>query len=105
MRLKTDGTSIVGAVSMADDRAVEIFDGRIDGNTILFKAKSPNGDRTIVFTGRVEADTIAFTRDVQVREGNRSCTVRPPTCMPMTRFPLHLRDCVAADVGMGPSSA
>ena len=49
--------------------SVEIYDGTIDGNTITFKCKSLDGDRTISFRGVINRDEIAFTWTKQVRDG------------------------------------
>ena len=50
----------------------EVFDGRVEGNTIAFKAMSPDGDRTVSFTGTLQGEVIAFTRSVQVRPGGNA---------------------------------
>ena len=66
--LKADGTSLSGKV-VQGQQEFEITDGKVDGNTVSFKATAPGGDRTITFIGKVGADDIAFTRTVAVREG------------------------------------
>jgi TonB family protein len=80
--LHADGTTLTGTVIQAQtNRAggqigittltapVAIYDGTIDGNTISFKCKSPDGNRTITFAGQMSGDEITFSRDVQVRPG------------------------------------
>lgn len=69
--LKADGSALTGTVSNGGINPQPIFDGRIDGNTITFKSRTADGDRTITFTGNIGGDEISFTRDVQVREGGR----------------------------------
>jgi hypothetical protein len=49
--------------------AVEIFDGRIAVDTLTFKAKIPEGDRTITFVATRNGDELTFTRDVDVVPG------------------------------------
>jgi hypothetical protein len=71
--LKVDGTKLTGTakafVKPGFAQTLEVFDGRIDGNTMTFKVKSPDGDRTITFTGTVAGNEIDFTRDVEVVAG------------------------------------
>ena len=67
--LKLDGTQLTGSVSQGSDDPTDIYEGRVEGSTVVFKTKNGGGDRTITFTGTVSAGEIAFTRDVQVREG------------------------------------
>ena len=68
VELRTDGTTLTGMIS-GGAGTNPIFDGRIDGNTMTFKVKAPNGDRTITFTGTVTGNEIDFTRDVEVVAG------------------------------------
>ena len=46
--------------------AMQIIDGRVDGEVLTFKAKSPEGDRTITFVATLNGDELTFTRDVEV---------------------------------------
>jgi Amidohydrolase family len=66
--LTADGTKLTGTIKGSAATA-QIFDGRIDGNTMTFKVKSPDGDRTVTFTGTVSGNEIDFTRDVEVVAG------------------------------------
>jgi acetyl esterase/lipase len=76
-QLKADGSTLSGSFDFEEGAAVAqgragsaaIYDGRIDGNTVSFKVKSPDGERTITFTGTLKGDEIAFTREVEVRPG------------------------------------
>ena len=45
--------------------AVEIFDGRIDGDTVRFSCRSQDGRSTIAFTGKLNGDQITFTWDLR----------------------------------------
>lgn len=67
--LKADGTALTGTVSDGVGFSAEIFEGRIDGNTLTFKARSADGDRVVTFIGTIRGDEIQFTRDVEVRSG------------------------------------
>jgi hypothetical protein len=49
--------------------AVPIFDGRIDGEALTFKVKSPEGERTITFVATLAGDELTFTREVEVPPG------------------------------------
>jgi dienelactone hydrolase len=78
VELAVNGKDVTGSIRFAANTpiakgqagSVEIYDGRIDGNTISFKVKSPDGDaRTITFTGTLNGDEIVFTRDVEVGPG------------------------------------
>jgi hypothetical protein len=66
--LELNGSTLSGKV-MQGAQEFEIYDGKVDGSTVTFKAKSPDGDRTITFVGKVDGDVIAFTRQVEIREG------------------------------------
>src|SRR5258708_727308 len=56
--LRTTGPSLTGTVSSCASPSVEIYDLNRIGNTITFKCKSLDGDRTISFTGAVNEDQI-----------------------------------------------
>lgn len=66
--LSVDGSTVTGTATMAGT-AIAIFDGRTDGRTVIFKAKSADGDRIVTFTGTWEGEALGFARDVQVRAG------------------------------------
>lgn len=66
--LELTGSTLSGKVRQGAQE-FEIYDASVDGATVAFKAKSPDGDRTITFTGRIDGDVIAFTRQVEIREG------------------------------------
>ena len=80
--LTAAGATVTGTVSQgATDRMqgartdqtgpVEIYDGAVDGDSVSFKCKSPDGDRMVTFAGVLSADEITFTRQVEVRKGGR----------------------------------
>ena len=48
---------------------VEIYDGRIEGNTVAFKCESPGGDRIVTLKGSVIGDEMVFTWAKRVRDG------------------------------------
>jgi pimeloyl-ACP methyl ester carboxylesterase len=49
--------------------AVQILDGRVDGQALTFRAKSPEGGRTITFVATLNGDELTFTREVEVAPG------------------------------------
>ncbi|MEX2272536.1 MAG: hypothetical protein WD690_13780 [Vicinamibacterales bacterium] len=67
--ITTAGQTLTGTVSDGAGFSAEIYDGKIEGNTVTFKARSADGDRTVTFTGTINGDEISFSRDVQVRQG------------------------------------
>ena len=77
--LTTQGSTVNGTVKGVwpnnQEIVAAIYDGTIDGGTLTFKVKSPDGDRVITFTGKPVLDErdrvleIAFTRSVDVRPG------------------------------------
>ena len=77
--LRADGPNgLVGAVSSCASRqgAFEISEGEIAGNTITFKCKSGDGQRTVTLSGRIAGDEIAFRWQKQFPEGG---VPGPPT--------------------------
>ena len=65
--LKINSNVVTGSIAGA--RSVEVFDGKVDGDSISFKFKSPDGARTISLTGKLTDDEISFTRDVVINPG------------------------------------
>jgi hypothetical protein len=65
--LKADGTMLTGIVRPGSTGAqpIAILDDKIDGDTITFKFKSPDGRRTITSIGTLNGDEIAFRRGVE----------------------------------------
>jgi pimeloyl-ACP methyl ester carboxylesterase len=70
--LRGAGSQLTGAVSSCASISVDIFDGRVVGNTVTFKCQSLDGDRTISFRGVISGDEIAFSWNRQVRDGGAS---------------------------------
>ena len=73
--LRVDGDRVTGTVSQGLMNvavvSASIYDGRREGDVLTFKARSPDGDRSVTFTGTAQGDEIAFTRVVDVRPGGR----------------------------------
>lgn len=69
VELKREGTTLTGNFTQ-DGRTSAIYEGKIDGGTIVFKVVRPGetGLITVAFTGRVTGDRIAFTGRRQNRE-------------------------------------
>ena len=61
------GSVVVGAG--ADAQNVAISEGRLNGNTIVFKVNSPGGNRTLTFTGTISGDRMTVTREVTIGPG------------------------------------
>jgi hypothetical protein len=66
--LKIDGTKVTGTI-LQPRAAVNVFDGRIVENELIFKATSGDGFRTITLRGKLNGDGIEFTREFAVRPG------------------------------------
>ena len=71
--LTVDGDRVTGTVGQGvlnvPVMTAAIYEGRREANVVTFKARSPDGDRSITFTGTVDDDHIEFTRVVDVRPG------------------------------------
>jgi pimeloyl-ACP methyl ester carboxylesterase len=65
--LKINSSVVTGSVAGA--RIVDVFDGKLDGDTLSFKFKSPDAARTISLIGKLTGDEISFTRDVVIHPG------------------------------------
>jgi hypothetical protein len=72
IELTQNGTTLTGSVRQAGAQGgpVTISDGSVAGNTLTFKAVSPDGARTITFTGTLKSDEIEFKRSVEVRNNS-----------------------------------
>jgi hypothetical protein len=46
-----------------------IYDGKIEGNTVSFKAKSQDNVRTMTFVGKAQGDEIVLSRGVELPSG------------------------------------
>ena len=71
--LTVEGDRVTGTVGQGildvPVMTAAIYDGRREADAVTFKARSPDGDRSVTFTGTVQGDQIAFTRVVDVRPG------------------------------------
>jgi hypothetical protein len=67
VQLKQDGAKLTGSMEQngALRGPVEIYEGKIDGAAISFKAKSPDGARAITFAGTVKGDEIVLNRSTE----------------------------------------
>jgi len=68
LTLESSGTRLIGTVRLGSGPAVDIRDGKIDGNTIHFIAIVPDGDGEypMRFSGRRSGSRIDFKCDVDV---------------------------------------
>ena len=71
IELQINGSTVTGNVRQggATGDPVPIYFGSIEGNTVKFKANSPDGDRIITFTGKITTAEIGFARAVEIRPG------------------------------------
>ena len=60
---RVDGTFGDGAYSQS------VTEGTVNGTTISFRIRSPNGERSVRFAGTLDSDGIRFTRQVEVPPG------------------------------------
>jgi hypothetical protein len=69
--LQANGNKLTGSIRQggAAGEAFPIYFGSIEGNSIVFKVNSPDGDRIITFNGKITRAEIGFNRQVEVRPG------------------------------------
>jgi pimeloyl-ACP methyl ester carboxylesterase len=67
--LRPDGPGVNGVVSRCANDATDIYEGRINGNTVVFKCQNGDRSRTVSFTGRLEGDEIALQWELQLAPG------------------------------------
>jgi len=68
IELQVEDTNVTGTVSVPR-ATVNVHDGRVDRNELIFRATSGDGDRTITLRGKLEGDEITFTREFALRPG------------------------------------
>jgi hypothetical protein len=68
VQLKQDGAKLSGTMEQNGGLRgqVEIYEGKIDGPAISFKAKSPDGARAITFTGTINGDEMVLNRSTEI---------------------------------------
>lgn len=68
VQLKQDGAKLTGTMEQNGGLRgrVEIYEGKIDGPAVSFKAKSPDGARAITFTGMVKGDEMVLNRSTEI---------------------------------------
>jgi len=69
INLRTNGDAVNGSF-MGPAGPIEVYEGKVSGDTISFKFKSPDPGQIIILTGKLAGDQIAFTRDVEVLPGS-----------------------------------
>jgi hypothetical protein len=76
--LKSSGAQLSGTVSIVaapgkqvpgNNVPLPIYDAKVDGNTVVFKCKSPDNLRTISFTGIIQVDEMSVVRVIEVPAG------------------------------------
>jgi hypothetical protein len=67
IEIKTDGMAVTGLIRRlpGPPEPIQILDGKLNGNIISFKIKSPDGLRILTFTGTLTGDEIAFRRETE----------------------------------------
>jgi hypothetical protein len=65
--LKADGEKLTGTVSGGRGGAVEITDGKINGNEVSFTVtrETQRGTLKILYTGKVEGDELKLTQRIE----------------------------------------
>jgi pimeloyl-ACP methyl ester carboxylesterase len=66
MELELDDKTLRGMVL---DQLLPVSEGHVDGSSLSFSLRSPDGQRTITFTGRLQGDRMQFTRTVELMPG------------------------------------
>jgi hypothetical protein len=76
--IRADGSGVTGRVSQCTSRVTtEIFEGHVDGNTVTFKCRSGDADRTVTLTGTLNGNEIVFVWDLKVKPGGSSVDASP----------------------------
>jgi hypothetical protein len=64
--LRMAGRRVTGTVKQGGESSpMEIFEGALNGSSVFFKVKSPDGARTIAFTGLVNGEEMTILRVVE----------------------------------------
>jgi hypothetical protein len=68
LQLTSSGSMLKGNVRIGTGQPVDIFDGKVDGDKITFKAMVPDGDAqyAMMFSGRHSGRRIDFKCDVDI---------------------------------------
>ncbi len=72
LQLKVDGEHLMGTLQQGEQEAVEISDGKVDGNTIMFAttvAGRGGNTFTINYKGMVKGSEMTLEREFQGRGG------------------------------------
>jgi pimeloyl-ACP methyl ester carboxylesterase len=65
------GRVVSGAITAGGGAVkVPVIEGTADWHTLMFRVKTPDGERTVTFTGSLDGDRISFTRDILVPPGS-----------------------------------
>jgi alcohol dehydrogenase (cytochrome c) len=97
--LEADGGTVRGAVTNCPRAgAVEIFDGRVEGDTVTFKCRSEDGQSTLAFTGRLAGDEIRFTWDLQGRPADGAADQPDPPQITVERVSDTVGEMVRARI-------
>ncbi len=66
--LKAEGSTLTGSISGQGPNAVDITNGKVDGDKVSFTVKTTRGDNTMIsnYKGKVEGDSLKLTMS---REG------------------------------------
>lgn len=56
--LKADGGKLAGTVTFDQTTVREIFDGKVDGDSLSFRMRSLYGGSTLTVTGKLKADEL-----------------------------------------------
>jgi hypothetical protein len=73
--LRADGANLSGALTSCSSSrgAIDIYEGKVDGETITFKCKSLNRVRTMIFTGKVEGGNCICVGETRSRWRQPQC--------------------------------
>jgi hypothetical protein len=82
MEFNASGASLTGTVRVADEAALAILDGRVDGERVTFKALITEGDDhyPLMFSGRRSGNRIAFKCEVETNPPGEK-TELGPACL------------------------
>ena len=86
MEFNANGSNLTGTVRVADEQALAILDGRVDGNRVTFKALITEGDDQypLMFSGTRSGNRIMFKCEVETNAPGDKTQIGPACLQSIT---------------------